>query len=487
MATYPEASVSGSTSRTSFLNAFKLDYLPELDSWFHKDMGKLAPLIYKEAGQMGGVKSVAFTFTGAPQSVGHRTEDDAFPTPRSSTSENPELISRRIDYRLRFTLESRMSARKGKSVAWREPTEAEIKLAEEQLKINVTKNGYLGNYDVMGNVLASAASVLTMQSRDSVNYSATGWFNQGAFYMRVGQSLQMIDYSAGGRMSSASITEFNKGTTGGATGSGLQVAANGSAELYITAVDRTNPAAETITLSANPAGAAGTGWTAAAAVNDILIPYGSRFDATDTVFPYNAVPSSYANAIGYYKAFNGLGNSNTDSTFYPAYLGLTKSSIPGAMGIAQHNNGVPIPFTERQLEFLVGTMQEVSGEAAEKLVLGIPTFREVTKENRALRHFAPVLGQSGQKNMAFIQDDLTLKYITDWLCPMGSIFALTPADYKWFSMMKLGSPDEGDAMRYVQNKANHEVIALKMGNGMCTGPWRNGIRADIQCSSVGLI
>ena len=44
MATYPEASVSGGTSRTSFLNAFKLDYLPELDSWFHKDMGKACSL-----------------------------------------------------------------------------------------------------------------------------------------------------------------------------------------------------------------------------------------------------------------------------------------------------------------------------------------------------------------------------------------------------------------------------------------------------------
>ena len=478
MATYPLASVSGATSQTSFQNAFKTDYLPELDSWFHKDMGKLAPLIYKEAGTMGGLKSVAFTFTGLPQSIGHRTEDDRFPTPRSSTSENPELISRRIDYRLRFTLESRMAARKGQSVRWREPTEAEIKMAEEQLKLNVTRNGYLGNYDILGNVVSYANPTITLADRETISYSALTWFNQGAFYLRPGMSLQLIDYSAGGRMSSAPISNYAKGL---------------GSEPYIVSIDRSNPAAETITMDRDVSAAASTtdpttgGFGVAPAVNDILTPYGSRFDAAGAPFPSNGVPSSYNNAIGYYKAFNGLGNSNTDATFYPAYLGLTKSSVPGAMAVAQHNNGVPLEWTERYLEFLTGTLQELSGEGAEKLLLGIPTFREVTKENRNLRQFSPVIGQSGFKDVAFVQNDLTLKYITDWMCPMSMIWAISPSDFKWYTQMKMGSPDGDLDMRWVADKANHEIIAVKMGNGMNAGPWRNGGRFDIACSSRGLL
>src|SRR5258707_14597765 len=103
MATVNETTGIAGTSRTSFINMLKDDYFPLLNAWLHTE-AKIPSIIGKKRGVMGGKKAVHAVVTALPQSAGvARGEYWKIPTPRGTVSANPEIISRDIYYRRRWT------------------------------------------------------------------------------------------------------------------------------------------------------------------------------------------------------------------------------------------------------------------------------------------------------------------------------------------------------------------------------------------------
>ena len=448
------------TSINSFLQMFKEDYLPRIDDWIHNDAGPVPKMLMKKAGTMGGKKTLTAAFTSNPQGVGFTAEGYDLPAPTASGSIQPEILGKEIALRHRLTFESQMTARKS-SAAFAKPRAEEMRLLRQELALRITRNLHHGPYDIMGVVGAAAGgTTMTMEPRNARRYTTGLFYASGNHYFRVNQALQVVD--------TIDVDANAAHTLGTSTEIATVASLGGTA------------AAPTVVLNADPDGTDVTSFNndAAVAAGDQIIAFASRNDAVTDGTPVTAISE--------YHGMNGLGNINTDSTLYSALFGLTKTDAAGLLAIADHASGVQRTWTDRLAEFFITRLRVQSGGSASKLVCDPFTMLEVTKEYRNLRQFSPILGKAGSKNQAVVMNDLTLPYVEDWLCLPGLMWGVNPADYKYYEWFPLQSPDSNDS-RWVNNKAQEEIILMKGGNVFCTAPWSNGVIDDIAFDTTALI
>lgn len=452
------------TSIASYINQLQEEYFPALGDWIKNESGPLPKMLMKKRGTMGGKKSLTAVFTSNPQGVGFTAEGYDLPSPSGSTSQQPEILGKEIAARLRITFESQMAARKS-SAAFSKPRTEEMRLLREELAMRITRNLYHGPYDIMGHVSSysdTGAGTATMKARNARRYTAALFFDSGVHYFRVNQNLNRIASANG--VGGSLAADHALGTTGYAR---------------IASIDSSNPASPTITFNTNPSSAEDGTSTAMGdpAANDFLVAHASRA-ATITG---NAVT-----AISELHGMNGLGNINTDTTLYTALFGLLKTAASGLLATVDANSGTQRNFTERYIEFFFTKIQNISGGSPSKLMLEPFTMMEVSKENRDLRQFSPIIGAGGRKNMAHVMDDVVAPYITDWMCLPGLVWGLNPESYGYYEWFPLQSPDPNNS-RFVSNKAQEEIIVMQGGNVFCSAPWKNGLADDFAFDTTAIL
>lgn len=476
--TITRQSISNSVSISSFLNMFKEDYLPRIDDWIHNDSGPLPKMVMKKKGDMGGKKTLTAVFTSGPQGVGFLAEGYDLPTPSTSSSQQPEILGKELGLRHRFTFESQMTARKS-SAAFAKPKAEEMRLLREELQMRITRALYHGPYDPLGVVSSfsdgggAVAQVATMRARNERRYTAGLFFASGNHYVRQNMAVQLIDVSGGADITSAAIGPHILTTA--TPNAAVTVASKGGTAAAPT-VTFTQDVSATTSFGVNPA------------VGDFLIPYGSRND--DNVGGANGLQDNAAvldavQAISEYHAWNGLGNINTDTTLYSALFGLAKTTADGLLARTDHNSGTARAFTDRLIEFFITGIQVNSGMEPSKFLCDPFTKLEVMKEFRNLRQFSPVIGKAGTKDLGVVMDDLTIPYVKDWFCLPGLFWGVEPEVYDWYEWYPLQSPDSAD-VRWVNNKAQEEVLLMKGGNLFCPAPWRVGLIDDISFDTTAL-
>jgi hypothetical protein len=479
--TITRQSITQSTSISSFLNMFKEDYLPRIDDWIHNDSGPLPKMIMRKKGDMGGKKTLTAVFTSGPQGVGFTAEGYDLPTPSASTSQQPEILGKEIALRHRLTFESQMTARKT-SAAFAKPRAEEMRLLREELQMRITRSLYHGPYDVLGVVSSfNGTTTMTMRARNERRYTAGLFYASGTHYFRANMGMQLIDVSNG----TADITSAARGAH--VLGTGGADSANGP--MSVSSIGGT-AAAPTVVLSSDPAAGTQSSFSADQdpAVGDFIIPFASRND--DGVGGANGLQDDApvldaVQAISEYHTWNGLGNINTDTTLYSALFGLAKTTTPGLLARADHNSGAQRAFTDRLVESFITNIQVNSGMEPSKLVCDPFTKLEVMKEFRNLRQFSPVIGKAGTRDLGVVMDDLTIPYVADWFCLPGLFWGVDPEVYSWYEWYPLQSPDSAD-VRWVNNKAQEEILLMKGGNLFCPAPWRVGVIDDISFDTTAL-
>src|SRR3990167_694532 len=202
MASYQVSAVTETTglagqSRNNYTNRFKIDFMAEWDQHIHTKT-KVAELIAKKKGKMGGFESLGSVIPGLPQSAGlFQFEGATLPDPRAGSYINPKLHARDVYTRLRWTGNVERAARGGDKYAWRAPRKQDINGADEQMRINLARCLYLGPAQPIGLASAAADTSLTMYSRNSRRSNLDDLWKFGAHYLRVGQSISLVDASGG--------------------------------------------------------------------------------------------------------------------------------------------------------------------------------------------------------------------------------------------------------------------------------------------------
>lgn len=451
---YDPTGISG-TSRYSFQNFFKDDYLPEVDAWIHTYKGSIAKHLAPNAGKMGGKKSVGLAITGMPQSAGPgRFEGHNIPTAKSASAINPEKIARSMFYVLQWTMEVEWSARKGNSVAWRSPMQVDMEMARENF-LQVWIRKLTGSrFDILGQCYgtthASGTSAV-VYGKDSRTSAAASFYKVGTMFLRVGQSIDFAaDYIYGRSAhnhSSASAKEY-----------------------AISAI--ATPEGSTCTLTVDTMAAYDNG---TATDGDYIIPYAERGEAAlSTGAAYEA----------YYMGHNGLDDVCCADRITSSLYGLTKSSYDGVMGTyVPDSSSSSRQFSERYIDLLLRKCQSISGKHPDRLLLSPETLSEVARENRGDRIFQPVVTGSGYGNLTYTRGDRTVPYEADWLLKPGIVYGITNDDWEYHEQKPLGPVDRDFSYRFVASKAASQMVAAKMGAVGCKRPFSNGAADDFTYAS----
>lgn len=454
------ASVIGQ-ARAQFANLLK-DYYADLwDNHVHEEGGAVARKLATKGGRMGGKKVVAAVTDNLPQSAGiSMFERGALPRPSAGTYFNPELISRGLFTRLRWTAEVELAAKAGDKAAWARPRQKDMQDAELQFDINFGRKLWLGYADILGVVAShavSGTSVITLQPRNGRDSQGESYWYSGRFYLRVGMQVTFIDVSV-------------PSTALGAPQAAIEDTTSNWYNVTITAVGGTD-AAPTVTLSADVT-AAPTSFTPAA--GDFMIGFANR---RSTI---NATP---ADAISQFSSINGVQNLASDATHYAASYGLAKSSYPTLNGLFLTNPagaGTQRTFRERLVMFLYDQLSDLgTGQVPDCLFLNKATRREVVLEHDGDRQYAPVVTESGFGQLVANVGDTRTKYMEDWQCPPGVVHGLHTGNWKWLSLADL---QPLGLERFVADYAQNEIIFHKHGNLQCEAPYNNGSLEDISYS-----
>jgi len=467
-----EVSVSTGQSRSAYSALLKTVFGPKWDSWIHTE-AKIADKIAKKKGMMGGQLKVSALSLSLPQSAGISSGEGYYlPEPGVGTHVNPRIVSRDFYTRLRWTGQAQRAARAGNQAAWSKPKQSDVEDARQQSMLNFARKLYTGYYDILGRVNSAAAPsgdtcVVTLEGRDDRRYGATNTelhYHYGAHYLRAGQIVQAA------------------ATPAGAT----RISGNTSANmLKIDSVDDSDVTAPTITISGTVAAGGSTLSTldsSQAALReggDMIIPYASRQDA---IGAGDTADTSYF-------TMNGISSVVLDSTHYSTLYGLSKSTYTKLSGINDNvaDAAAVREGTEMRLTYLVHRIRnEGSGGTPDIAVLHDSVLRELIKENQQYRRFAPVQqGERGYGDMTHMMGSTSVKYMEDWLCPPGLIYALDTTQWGYYSESDLAPLDEPQ-QRFIPNYDQTEMVWHKSGNVECRKPHNNGILDDLQFDLAGV-
>jgi len=78
-----------------------------------------------------------------------------------------------------------------------------------------------------------------------------------------------------------------------------------------------------------------------------------------------------------------------------------------------------------------------------------------------------------------------VKYMEDWLCPPGLIYALDTTQWGYFSEADLAPLDEPQ-QRFIPNYDQTEMVWHKSGNVECRKPHNNGILDELEFNLAGV-
>lgn len=435
----------------------KDDYLPKLNDWINNGFDGehiiAGDFMKKRGGMIGGRRSVAAVFTGNPQSVQFGLEGHILPIASSSTATQLDIIARGLRYRLAFTEESQMAAKKGNAAAWAAPKAAELEMARNQLSNNVARNLHHGRYHPLGMLDSTSATTnLVFQGINERRSTAATFYNLGAKHVFTGMDVMLIDVDdgLGGRIA-------------------YDISTTGALRSRVTATSKSSTTAPSCTVDNSLAGA--TYKNAAYQEGDLIVPYGSR--------RYAASYPSDATSIGHFASFNGMVDFYASSTLVPYVMGNTRSGVDGLTPQYLENSGTQQAFTKLMMHNLNRRIRDATGKGVDTLLHGSEMFIEIAKEDFSGQRYDAVLGKSGWKGLSFVDNAVELKYREDAMCLPGVIWAYDSDQLGYFEQKELSAPPGYEGEHAVQDYATSEVVATKMGNVMCKRPQLGGGQDDL--------
>lgn len=443
------------SSRNSFIGRFKDEYLPKLDDHVH-DKLVVAGLIAKKRGSMGGQRSIGSFLSVFPQSAGISLfEGDTLPTPRASEYANPTIIERTCYSRLRWSGHVERAAAKGDKVAWAQPRAEDMRAARKQLELNYARQLYLGPYQALATCTAvtTADPDVTIGARNARTSAANDRWKYGAHYLRENMSLMSAANNAGAVDA----------------GSAVGAIANAGTELFVSSINLTG-AEPVVTLSGN----------ATVAVNDILVPYGSRRSSVANGLDLSgAIGADAATIDSFFAGPNGLLNLVVDQSYKAFVYGLDRATYPTLEGFVLDAAGVPRAWDEDYIMLAADRVQDDGTGGDPTLALCHRSIRrQYIRETASDRRFLPVQKKKGYAGqLTFQAGDVPLSIFTDRDCPPGLMFILNADGMGWFEHASLQMVDEGE--RFVANEDAHEIVMVKSGNEMCAKPHDNAVVEDI--------
>lgn len=460
MSNINESSVTLGGSRAAYNALMKDLYGKKWDDAIHA-AGELASVIAKKKQKMGGRKTIVAVTTGWTQSAGISTlEGGVMPAPGVGQWATPELISRGMYTRLRWTLESELAAKMGNEAMWSRPRAEDVKQAQETFEVNFDRKLFFGYADVLG-VVAShttsgGVSVITLQPRDSRTSSGAASWYRGSFHFRVGMEIGIIP------------------TANGALGNPVVDITAEAKRVKVTAIGGTT-AAPTITLNVNISGANYN--NTAPVAGDYIVPFMNRRATVD---------SDAGDAISDFSSINGLLNLAGDASHYSVALGLSKTTYPNMAGKYDENSGTVRPFSEHRVMLLTDRVaDEGTGQAFSDLILNRAMRREVVLEHDGDRRYSPVLTTSGFGKLQANVGEKMLPYKSMWQCPTHMIWGIDASTFGWASLMDM-APVDNVAERWVADYAAHEQLWTKHGNTYCERAYANGAIDDLECTVYDL-
>lgn len=455
-------------SRNAYAAMLKFVFGPRWDNWIHDSAEELPKLIAKKMGRMGGQATLHAVATSLPQSAGLFTgERYPLPHPTTGAYSNPRILARDCYTRLRQTGQVRRAARMGKKAAYAKPRRFEVEEAMKQSALNFVSNLYGGYAHIIGVVKSYAAGVCTLYGRNdrtSGSTTAINAYKQGAFRIRDNMIVAFVE-NADGILGDPNITN------------------NSLANMLVTsAVSESDPDNPTVTVAGGvgDSGAALAtilaGMDGGATINapddgDLLIHYASRQDTATG----NTNNEEDARHFGP----NGLDAFIKGTQFYNNLYGLSKTNVSKLSGIHLTNGEVNRAFTEQLLALLVQRVRtEGSGTKCNAVVVNDGMIREVVKENRGDREFAPIQRESGwDKRLSHTAGDIRTPYINDWLATEGAAFGLDTSQFYWCPESDQAPLEGGD--RFVPDYDQNEIIFHKSGNEVCRKPHAQGMLDDL--------
>lgn len=454
--TVTEISLAIGQARTTFANRFKDEYVPAWEDHVHTGR-ELAKLIAEKKGTMGGKRTLTSVMDSYPQSTGIALfEYDDQPTPRVGTYFNPELMSRRMFSRFRWTWEVEIAARKGDKVAWAQPKAEDLRTGRIQFELNFARMLYLGPAQVLATASgANTSTSIPLYGRNARTSANDDRHKYGKQYLRKNMSIGEVASSG------SAVVPYGALATSNITGSAYQN------EIYITALDDSTPTAPTATVNS----------ARTTADETILVPFRSRIDspAGDTA----AGDSDFAGP-------NGLMNLCVNAARKTYVYGQSRSTYPSLEGFVDDRSGTVEPWNEDRISFAVDRANDDgTGDDPDTLLCHRSIRREYVKETKGDRRFESVQKTKGYAaKLMFEAGDVMLPIITDRDCMPGLMWALETDGFGWLSEADLQQLEDGE--RFVANKAAHEVILVKSGNVMTRKPHNNVLIEDIQFSVTGL-
>lgn len=450
--------------RTSFQDSVKDEYVPAWEDHVHTGI-KIASKIAKKKGTMGGKRTLTSVMDSYPQSAGIALfENDDMPTPRVGTYFQPELYSRRIFSRLRWTWEVQIQARKGDSVAWRQPRANDLRTARIQFDINFSRMLYLGPAQILatqnGAVSSATSTVFGRDTRSSANDDRHKY---GLHYLRKNMSITHVAASAGAVVPYGNPADANSDATTGAFVN----------ERYISSMSKS-----ALTFTMDQVFDFGTA-SALPANESIFIPFRSRLDG--------AVAAGSATNDSVFAGPNGLMNMVANYDRRNTLYSVDRSSYPTLEAYIDANSGVRRPWNEHRIALAVDTVNDGgTGDDVSDLIMNRSMRREYVRETAGQRQFDPVLKTKGYApKLTFQAGDVLLPIMTDRDCPPGLVWAIEADGFGWLSEADLQQIDDGD--RFVANKAGHEMLLGKSGNVFTKKPHNNALIEDISDATESLV
>jgi len=462
------------TGREAWDGLMKDEYGPLWEDHVNKSAKCLSATgLGKVRGRMGGRRQLHAVIDSYPQSAGVAHFENATLTdPSSATGFQPQIITRSLYVRLRWTGEVEDMARTGSKATFAGPRATELRLARNQYAVNKCRMAILGPQQVLGKIEGSVSGAgtqtitATMQARNDRTSAAAAFYNYGTHYFRKGMQ---VDWGT-------TVTSNSEGASG----------VDGSSPKWT--VD--SATGDQLVLTTTAAGGGGI----EPGTDQYIWPWASRREG--------AVSATTAHD-SYYAGYNGLNNLMLDSSIYGYVYGVQRSSTyPTLDGNRQTGGGSGRNFNDLLLILSIDNIvEEGSGEHPDTLYLNSAIRREVIQHlgmgnakaytgdaggtADQARRFAPVQTTSGYGKLALVAGDKNMTYDTDRDCPPGMIYILRKGTMGYLSNRALSSIDKAPE-RYVADKDAHEVIMAERGNFFCTSPWTNGTLEDVNFSVSAL-
>lgn len=441
--TINEATISDGQSRRAFEYREKDDYFEAWEDHFN-DSIVIVGITGQKRGTLAGKKSLTSISDSYPQSMGMSLfEDSDLPDPTVGTGFKPEIFTRYMLGRLRWTWAVELLARGGQRGAWKAPRAEDSKQGRITFNLNAARKHYLGTVDILGTVSdGTDDDDPVLYGRDGRSEALSSRWKFGKHYIRKNMRIQLVAPSGG------AVDAY---------GPMIGTARN------VDGFDLSDPDAPVLDLSGDPGDVE---------QYTLIIPAGSRRNTDNT--DADDFDSDFASINGL------LAGLIVDESYKEYTLNVSRSSYPTMNGwvFAGETPGDLRAFGEAFIEIADDTItDEGPGDDADVFLCHKSMRREYLREVKGMRMFGEILAKRGYAaNLVFQAGDTPLKIVTDRDCPPGLIFLINSDSHGSFVEAEMQQIDEGE--RFVDNKASHEIVIGRSFNNACKMPQSNAVIGD---------